>query len=259
MSSGIAFAGVGTHHPQRAATLLPPDLIATPEAIARHAGLIWLAVPDGVLERVARDLPWRDGQWVAHLAGSLPASAIAGAVAPATAAAFHPLAALPRSGAPADIFNGKVIGLDAPPDVLPGLQALARRLGAQPIVVPPEARAAYHLAATMTSNLTVALVAEATDVWRSAGLDTSLALPALLPLLTSTRDNLLQLGLPDALTGPIARGDIATVRRHLEALAGMPDEITSVYCALGLRSVAIARDQGRIDPATLDAIADLLR
>jgi predicted short-subunit dehydrogenase-like oxidoreductase (DUF2520 family) len=140
------------------------------------------------------------------------------------------------------------------------LTALAERLDGRPLVVPASARNAYHLAASLASNAFVALEAMATDIWRAAGLDGDLALPALFPLIASTAGNLTRVGLPAALTGPIARGDVATVARHLAALTGDPElaDILTVYQRLGRRAVELARAQGHAAPEALDAIQSLL-
>jgi predicted short-subunit dehydrogenase-like oxidoreductase (DUF2520 family) len=276
-ASGVPLAGIGSRDPDHAAHVYAPLLAGNPWATATYsalfraprevvqqAQLIFLTVPDGMLGEVAADLPWRAEQWAVHCAGAQPAASIAAAVAPAQAGAFHPLAALPRplpgQLIPADRFAGRVVALDGPDDVVGGLRALAERLGSVPLVVPPAARAGYHLAASLASNALVALVAQAVDVWTTVGLDPALALPALVPLIASTQANLAQLGLPAALTGPIARGDATTVARHLALLAADPalSAIAATYRLLGRRALALAREQGRIDPAKLDEIARLL-
>lgn len=231
-------------------------------AVVAECDLVLLAVPDGALAATAAALAWRAGQWAAHCAGSLPASALTDAVAPALAGAWHPLAAIPRRWPDeSSFFAGRVVAVDGPPAVAAGLSALAERLGARPVAVPPAARAAYHLSAALASNGLVALVDVAAAIWSAAGLDVGLALPALLPLVASAVANLERVGLPAALTGPIARGDVATVARHLAALQALPehDDLLALYRQLGRRQVALARALGHAAPADLDAIADLLR
>jgi predicted short-subunit dehydrogenase-like oxidoreductase (DUF2520 family) len=263
-AADVALAGIGTRDPTRATQLVNPTLITTPTAVVNAARLIFLAVPDGVIASVAREHRWRADQWVVHCAGSQPAASLSAAVAPAQAGAFHPLAsfARPQPGLPLspDVFARHVIALDGAPALVSGLTALAERLGARPLVVPPAARAAYHLAASLASNALVALISDAVAVWQSAALDPDLALPALLPLVASTQANLERVGLPAALTGPIARGDTATVHQHLAALDAAPDlaPIAVTYRSLGLQAVALARAQGHANGAALDAIERML-
>lgn len=277
VANGVPLAGIGSRDPAHAAQTYAPllagnpwatptyeALFHTPTEIVAQARLIFLAVPDGALAAVAATLPWRTDQWAVHCAGAQPAASIAAAVAPARAGAFHPLAAFPRplpgQLIPPDRFAGRVVALDGPEDMVAALHALAERLGGLPLVVPPSARAGYHLAASLASNALVALVAQATDVWTSVGLDPALALPALVPLIASTQANLAHIGLPAALTGPIARGDATTVARHLALLSADPSlsSIAATYRLLGQRALTLAREQGHADPAALDEIARLL-
>ena len=79
-------------------------------------------------------------------------------------------------------------------------------------------KAAYHTAAVMSSNYLVTLVKLAADLWDSFGIPREQAIQALLPLLKGTINNIENLGVPNALTGPIARGDIGTVQIHLNTL-----------------------------------------
>ena len=154
-------------------------------------------------------------------------------------------------------FEKRVIAIDGPAEVRDILAALAIALGGIPLSVPPAARVGYHLAASMASNMLIALISQAKTIWIAAGLDPDLAFSALSPLLASTMQNLDQFGLPQALTGPIARGDLVTVQRHLEFLAATPalHAIDAVYRLLGQEATSLARMQERISPALLDAIA----
>ena len=280
-SIGLPLVLMGIRRP----TMLPPEMqaipLGTPTEVAQRARLIFLTVPDSAILPTAQSLPWQAGQWVVHCAGSYPADLLTAAVAPALAGAFHPLAAFTRPdqvrhfpspsaneeqgsrGATGGVkgWGHPVIALDGPPEVVAGLHALAERLGGRPLVVDAAARPAYHVAASLASNALVALVAEAVDVWHAAGLPAELALPALLPLIASTQANLATVGLPEALTGPIARGDVGTVARHLAVLEGDPAlaEIAISYRALGLRAVALARAMGRAEPTALEQIEALLR
>lgn len=170
----------------------------------------------------------------------------------------HPLST--EDGAGGEGWGHPVIALDGSPEVVAGLWALAERLGGRPLVVTAAARPAYHLAASLASNALVALVAQAVEIWQMAGLAGELALPALLPLIASTQANLARVGLPQALTGPISRGDVATVARHIAVLGSAASlaEIAASYRALGLRAVTLARAQGRVPASDLEAIAALL-
>ncbi len=262
-AAGISLLGIGARDAARVAGALPVPILAI-ERIVAGAGTVILAVPDDAIVPVAAAHSWRAGQWVIHCAGSQPAALLARAVVPAMAGAWHPLAAFarPGSGPPPTIspFVDHVIAVDGNDAVRAGLAALAARLGGRPLVVPPEARAIYHLAAVLTSAGIVTALAEARAAWQAAGLDPALALPALLPLAASTLGNLERTGLPGALSGPVARGDVATIARHLAALAAQPDlaEVASYYRQVTIASLGIAAAQGRAAPERLDEIRRLI-
>jgi predicted short-subunit dehydrogenase-like oxidoreductase (DUF2520 family) len=115
---------------------------------------------------------------------------------------------------------------------------LALRLDMRPFEVPEEARGAYHAAAAIASNLLVALEESAADLLEKTGVD----LPPrelLAPLVLRTAANWAERG-PDALTGPIARGDTATVERHMETLSAIAPELVPMYEALAERARALA-------------------
>jgi predicted short-subunit dehydrogenase-like oxidoreductase (DUF2520 family) len=107
------------------------------------------------------------------------------------------------------------------------------------------------------SNHAVGLVDAAVELLESVGLDGARATGALAALLGSTVRNLESVGLPDALTGPIARGDAAVVARHLEALAGWP-AIATLYRTTASRVAEVAAEKGRAAPEALARIRALL-
>ncbi len=239
------------------------NIVVDYDTVLDSCKYIFLAVPDTHLIEVSSSIHWKPDHCCIHCAGSQPADFLASFAAPAQTGAFHPLAAFPRV-MPVErqihAFEQCILAVDGPAEIAQILAEIATVLGGIPINVPASARAGYHLAASMASNLFVALVSLAQDVWSTAGLDPDLALKALHPLLMSTVQNLNQSGLPNALTGPIARGDLGTVQRHLEFLAKERslDRAAAIYRSLGMEAVQLARRQNHIAPALLDIISNEL-
>jgi predicted short-subunit dehydrogenase-like oxidoreductase (DUF2520 family) len=114
-------------------------------------------------------------------------------------------------------------------------------LAGRPLVIAPARRPVYHAAAVFGSNYLVALTAATVRLLLDAGVAERDAFPALMPLLRGTLDNIEQLGVSAALTGPIARGDLETVRLHLSRLSPAQRRL---YCALGRESLDLARAAG---------------
>jgi predicted short-subunit dehydrogenase-like oxidoreductase (DUF2520 family) len=203
----------------------------------RGAGAVLLCVPDeaiaSVCELIASDPP----PLVGHVSGATTLDALASAAASrAELFSIHPLqtfadAETSVEGTPAAIAGSSERALDF-------ARRLTEALGMRPFEVPEENRAAYHAAASIASNLLVALEESATDLLERAGVDDARELLA--PLVLRTAANWSERGAA-ALTGPIARGDRETVERHRAAIAKSAPELIHLYEALAMRAEAVAR------------------
>jgi predicted short-subunit dehydrogenase-like oxidoreductase (DUF2520 family) len=201
--------------------------------LPRAAELLFLAVPDAQVQRVCEGLQLSAAHSVVQLSGVLTLDALSSAAARgAKTGAMHPLQAFPP-GAEASRFAGIHVGVEASDaELTRQLETIVRVLGATPFSLTGVDRAAYHAAAVLASNCVVALHAAAAAVWLRAGLPLSAARPALAPLTLGAAGAIAERELADALTGPIARGDVASVARHLEVLAQDPERAL-LYRALG--------------------------
>jgi predicted short-subunit dehydrogenase-like oxidoreductase (DUF2520 family) len=135
---------------------------------------------------------------------------------------------------------------------------LCRGLGLRPLRIAREDRALYHLAAVLASNHVVALMDAAVEALAATGLPPEEALASLLPLLGGTRSALAEEGLPGALTGPVLRGDLGTLERHLEALERLDPGSARLYRSLSGRALRLARQAGELDDQSVRRIEGLL-
>lgn len=218
---------------------------------AKEAGCVIISVPDDAVEKICRDLAdagvIEAGTFVIHTAGSLGTGPLAEAAARgARTIAMHPLQSIPNPQAGIERLPGSWFGITCTDDLRPWAEALVADLGGRPLWVREEDRPAYHLAAVMASNFLVTL-AEMVD--RTAG-----SMEPYLPLMKATLTNVEQLGPRDALTGPIARGDLGTIRNHLGALIERTVDIGEFYRALTRITVDWAVSIGRLDEDRADAI-----
>jgi predicted short-subunit dehydrogenase-like oxidoreductase (DUF2520 family) len=204
----------------------------------RASEVALLCVPDDAIEQVclqvasARPMP----AFVGHVSGATSLDALA-AAAQAGAATFsaHPLQTFPDDATRVEGASCAVSG--SSPKALALATDLAERLSMRPFEVPEENRAAYHAAAAIASNLLVALEESAAELLARAGVEDARELLA--PLVLQTAANWSERG-PAALTGPIARGDSATVERHREAIAALAPELLATYEALAERARQVA-------------------
>ncbi|MEK7872979.1 MAG: DUF2520 domain-containing protein [Chloroflexota bacterium] len=233
--------------------------LADAQAVADAADMVFITTPDDAIARVAAGVCWRKGQAVAHCSGALSAGVLSGAKSQgAWAGAFHPLQTF-AGVADADALRGITFAVEAEPPLLGALTAMARVLGGRCITLEPDDRVLYHMGAALASNYVVTLAALATRLWGVARIPPDEALRALLPLLRGTVRNLEDKGLPHALTGPIARGDMGTLRKHITALESRAPEVMEAYRTLAMETIPIALAKGSISPARAQKMRAMLR
>ncbi len=231
-----------------------------PQEVADRADLVFLTVPDDAIEPVASGIRWRAGSACVHCSGAADLDALKKAAADgALTGGFHPLHMFGEPGESPDALAGCAIALAGPDALLKKLERLARSLGAKPLRLPEGGRALYHAAANFSGAFVIALVQETIALWKKLGIAEADALAALLPLLRGTVDNVERLGAAGGLGSAVARGDLGTLRRHLDALAKSAPDSLELYRILSLRTIPIALAKGTLRPETAKEIAALLR
>ena len=222
---------------------------------ADTSDVAFLTVPDAAIAGVAAVVEWRPGQLVAHCSGARGLEVLAVAdQAGALIGCLHPLQSFPPDPDPAR-FTGITCGIEGPAPADAILAGIAADLGARTVRLEGVDRALYHAAAVLIANDAVALAAAATRAWTLAGLHESAAREALAPLLLGAAGSIAALPLAQALTGPIARGDVATVERHLAALARDPD-LAALYRALAAELMRLPLGHAEATTARLHALLD---
>jgi predicted short-subunit dehydrogenase-like oxidoreductase (DUF2520 family) len=177
------------------------------------------------------------GTSVGHVSGATPLGALAAAAARGCPTfSLHPLQTIPDGGADLAGAPAAVTGSNA--RALEVARGLAVALGMRPFEIAESDRAAYHAAAAIASNFLVALEESAAGLLAEAGVDDPRG--TLAPLVLRTAENWAGAG-GGALTGPIARGDEATVALHMRALAERAPELLPLYEALAERTRALAK------------------
>lgn len=171
---------------------------------------------------------------------------------------FHPLVALSDPAHAPQTLRGAWIGIDGDNQARSVSERLAKAVGAHVLYIPPGEKARYHAAAVFASNFPTVLMCLAEELLREVGIAREVAGPALHPLFASAVENLRGGAGASALTGPIVRGDVDTVQRHLLALRAHPDTLDA-YRALSRAALRWVRDAGTGDEARLDEIEALLR
>lgn len=243
----VAVSGASDASMLRIETLLPGVPVLEPAAVAEQADVLILAVPDDVLAEVAHELPTHIGQFVVHTSGRHGIAVLDDMAARgARPIAMHP--AMTFTGTLVDLDRTCVFGVTADDEDRPMAEELATALAGTVAWIPEAERTAYHAALAHGANHLNTLVGQAMDMLRWSGVTDPGSL--LRPLLEASLDNTLAYGTA-ALTGPIARGDVDTVRAHFAALSH--NELPT-YVALGRATVQRAATAGRINADTAAAL-----
>jgi predicted short-subunit dehydrogenase-like oxidoreductase (DUF2520 family) len=215
---------------------------------SKPGDVIIIAVPDEAISAAAAILArsgiaWT-GRTVFHTSGLLPARALVPLRRKgARTASLHPIQAFPRKDTPPAAFKGITWGIEGDAEAVRAAEVIVRDLGGDMLLISERMKPLYHAACALASNALVALEGTAASLLRQAGIGEETALRILFPLVQGTLQNVKYLGLEKALTGPIRRGDAATVRKHLEALGAAPEAL-EIYKALGRRILELAEKVG---------------
>lgn len=230
-----------------------------PAEVVAAADIVFLTCVDDRIEELARTLAFRPGQVVLHCSGATPVSALGPAVeAGARIGGFHPLQTFPDENGEGR-FRGVTFGVEADdPGLLPWLEHLAARLGGTSVQLDARSRPLYHASAVMVGPLTSALAGLAGELWQALGMDRAVGVRALAPLLEATARHVSEHGIPAALTGPYARGDVGPVRAHVEALGAFRPETLHAYAALALAQLPLAAERGNIPEDRMRELRTLL-
>lgn len=191
---------------------------------------------------------------VVHCAGALGPEALAAARGPKVAVAqMHPMISFAAKDFTPSLARGQ-LHVDGDPAAMKAARAIGKLLGMTARTIPGLDRVAYHAAAGLVANGAAALAAGGVDLLEKAGVTRETAAAMLGPLLRSVAENVEQLGLPDALTGPVRRGDAVGLGKHLETLGRLAPALVPFYVAAARTQVPLARAIGDAPAASFDAI-----
>jgi predicted short-subunit dehydrogenase-like oxidoreductase (DUF2520 family) len=182
---------------------------------------------------------------VVHTSGVETSAALqAAADQGAATGSLHPLQTFADKENGVEKLAGSAFAIEAEGELKQTLTAMVEALGGAPLYLQAEDKALYHASAVLA--------------WLTFGWERSAALKALLPLMQGAIDNLNQMGLPQALTGPVARGDVESVAQHVEALRQVSPEVLEIYRRLAEESIPITLARGELSNQKAEALRELL-
>jgi len=234
---------------ERLASSLPHcHACSSPQEVADVAELIFITTPDDAIAQVANEVHWHPGKSVVHCSGAHSLDILKPANQAGTnVGSFHPLQTFADINQAVENLPGSTFAIEAEEPLLSTLKELTSLLDGNWIELKPGDKVVYHAAAVFACNYMVTLVELATDLWQTFGVPQKEATKALIPLLRGTVNNINNIGLPDCLTGPISRGDLGTISKHLTALEDKNPSLLAAYKQLGLHTIPIALGKGKIN------------
>jgi len=228
-------------------------------ALLDEVELVFLAVPDDVIEQLAGQLRLYGGQALVHTSGALGVEVLEPARAAGTQlGTFHPLIAFADTERAIAAFQGATIAVEGDDQLVAHLADMAEALGATAVRLAPGSKAAYHAAAVLSAGGFVALLDAIAELGRAAGLDEPGALAVYGGLIEQTLGNARALGIRAALTGPMTRGDVGTLERHLEAMRRLAPGAVALYVAAAEREIVLAETRGSLAPEAAESMRRIL-
>lgn len=229
------------------------------QAVVDGCDLVFVTTPDSAITPTTQVLRWRPGMASVHCSGVTEVSALSGAVRDgAWVGGFHPMQTFGDPAVALACLPGSTITLEAAQPLMTTLELLTQRLGCRSNLLPPGMRGRYHAAAGYTSQFINALFGEATVIWRSWGATDEDALKALLPMAQGTLAAIASAGIAGGMPGPVSRGDVSSVEKHVAALSQLGEGTLGFYRQMCASTVPLAIERGSINAETAQRFLSVL-
>ena len=236
-------------------------VFASAQELCDAADLVFITTPDSAIGEVAASVTWRPGQGVVHCCGAASPELLHAAVSQgAVTGAFHPYQTFAGLEGPEDIasrLSGVAFAVAGQEWLESYLGQMATELGGHPVSIADADRPLYHASAVLACGYLVALLKATIEVWQAMGFTEREAIDALYPMSRATLENLARMGADASVTGPAVRGDIHTLRTHLDALSERLPDVVSLYGTLTSASLGMASRRG-VDSERVSAVQELV-
>ena len=261
--SGVATSNLRTA--RMAAEVTGSERISDcPWELTRGTDVVFITTPDDLIQatcnRISKHKGFERDTVVLHCSGAMSSDILSSARScGAVAATLHPLQSFASVDQALSLVPGSYCTIEGDDSALPTVRQMVKDLGGILLEITAEKKTLYHAAAVAASNYLVSVIHLALALNEAAGLPRDISFNALLPLIKGTLSNIGARGIPDALTGPIARGDVETVAAHVQAIEKGAPGLLPLYRCLGLYTVDLAKAKGRLNQEATDRLFALLK
>ncbi len=227
-----------------------------PWDITPHADVVFITTPDGAIkdtcDNISQHKGFIDNTVVMHCSGALSSSALSSAkTCGAWIGSMHPLQSFASVDHKTNPFQGIIVSVEGEGPAVDTAKTIAADLGGTVVTLLTAAKTLYHASAVVASNYLVTLLDLAVRLMEEAGVNRQDAFNLLKPLIEGTLSNIGKVGIKKALTGPIARGDIKTVQKHIEEIEIKKPELLPLYKMLAFYTIDIAGAGGLISELSI--------
>ena len=232
----------------------------TAQEVVDAAHLVVISTADDAIRDVAEGVTWQPGQGVIHCSGATSLDVFQHPVSQGAAAgALHPLQAFSSVDNGVDSIPGTTFGIEGNLEMRSALADVARAIGGKPVFLNAGDKALYHLSGVMMGNLLTCLAATAAQLWEQCGYSRAEGVEALVPMMRGVVNNLERSGVPGAVAGPYVRGDLGTIRKHVEALSARAPEVLPLYRELARAAIPFGVEKQALSPEVARRIEAILR
>jgi predicted short-subunit dehydrogenase-like oxidoreductase (DUF2520 family) len=261
---GLQVIAVASMVPADAEILAAPivgcSVAANGQDVVDACDLVFVTTPDAAIETTAAQVRWRRGMAAVHCSGVTEVAALDSAAGDGAATGgFHPMQTFGDPAAAVRSLPGCTITIEAQEPLNSTLVAIAERLECRVNRLPPGMRGRYHAAAGYTSQFINALFAEASTIWQSWGASEEDAARALLPLARGTLASIESAGIAAGMPGPVSRGEVGSIEKHVAALAPLGPDVMEFYRVVCERTIPLGMQCGAIDAGTAARLREILQ
>ncbi|KUG04997.1 hypothetical protein ASZ90_017606 [hydrocarbon metagenome] len=225
---------------------------ASPQEVSRSTDILFITTTDSAIQSVVDELAnsraFTDGQVVIHMSGAQSSEILNKARHfGARILSLHPLQSFANLEMAINNIPGSIFSIEGDKDTYAVGIDMVEKLEGEYFFIDPAAKPLYHAGACVVSNYLVTVINLGIKLMEITGVPREMTVKALLPLIKGTIRNIETVGIPDALTGPISRGDISTILNHLACMEETGAELIDLYSCLGYYTSQVALEKGTID------------
>ncbi len=229
----------------------------SPQEVSRSADILFITTSDSAIKEVVDNLAdtaaFHNGQVIVHMSGAQSSEVLDRAKEfGAYVLSVHPIQSFANLKRAIENLPGSVFSIEGDKDAYHVAVCIVETLDGEYFFINRKSKPLYHAGACVVSNYLVTLIDFGVRLLESTGIPRNMATKALMPLIVGTINNIENIGIPKALTGPIARGDLSTIVKHLNSLEEMAPELMKLYSWLGFYTAQIALQKGTIDNKAME-------